>query len=266
MRPLRLARAIRLIHYEFPLNERVRTWLRLEDLFDKADYFIAAGDPRAHHAALLAIFELADVMARSDLRGELLQELDRQKSMLEPLRGNTAVDLERLEEIIEQLTRALADLHGQIGKPGQHLRENDWLMSIKNRTVIPGGACSFDLPSYHSWLYHDAAFREADLRAWIQPFRPYWQAAIMVLQLLRESGGDVACLAPKGVYQLMLSGRTVHFLRIDMDDSLICAPEVSANKYAVNLRFILIDKIQKPRTCEEDIPFSMRLCTLSGGG
>lgn len=264
MRPFCLARAIRLIHYEFPLNERVRTWLRLETLFDKVDHFIAVSDPHAHHAALLGIFELADVMARADLRGELLQELERQKHILESLRGNTAVDLERLEEVSERLIRALADLHGQIGKPGQYLRESEWLMGIRNRTGIPGGACSFDLPSYHAWLHHDAAQREADLHQWMHPFRPYWQAANMILQLVRESGSDVACVAQKGLYQWMPSGRPVHFLSVAMDNSLPCAPEVSANKYAVNLRFIVIDKAQKPRTCEEDVPFTLRLCALNG--
>ena len=43
--------------FEFPLTERVRTWLRLEDLFDKAEFFARSTDARCHHAGLLAIFE-----------------------------------------------------------------------------------------------------------------------------------------------------------------------------------------------------------------
>jgi cell division protein ZapD len=41
------------------------------------------------------------------------------------------------------------------GKIGQHLRDNDWLMSIKSRASIPGGVCEFDLPSYHYWRHQD---------------------------------------------------------------------------------------------------------------
>jgi cell division protein ZapD len=41
------------------------------------------------------------------------------------------------------------------GKTGQYLRENEWLMNIRSRAAIPGGACEFDLPSYHHWLNRD---------------------------------------------------------------------------------------------------------------
>ena len=40
--------------YEFPLNERIRTWLRLEDLFDKTLYFVRGGDARAEGQRALA--------------------------------------------------------------------------------------------------------------------------------------------------------------------------------------------------------------------
>ena len=86
--------------YEFPLNERIRTWLRLEDLFGKALFFIREEDPRSHHAALLSIFEIVDVTARSELKSELIQELERQKSSLEALRSNPAVDSTRLGEVV----------------------------------------------------------------------------------------------------------------------------------------------------------------------
>ena len=77
-----------MIHYEYPLSERIRTLLRLEDLFDRFDAYAASPDPHAHHAALLALFEMAEVAARADLKSDLLQELDRQKAVLIALRGN----------------------------------------------------------------------------------------------------------------------------------------------------------------------------------
>src|ERR1051325_7095184 len=58
------------------------------------------------------------------------------------------------------------------GKIGQYLRENDWLMSIKQRTGIPGGACEFDLPSYHYWLHRPATERTGQLAAWTAPLYP----------------------------------------------------------------------------------------------
>ena len=50
-----------MITYEHPLSERIRTLLRLEDLYERALYFIAKADPQEHHVALLCLFEILEV-------------------------------------------------------------------------------------------------------------------------------------------------------------------------------------------------------------
>ena len=79
------------IRYEHPLNERIRTLMRLEDLFARAHFFAARDALHDHHAALLSLFEITDVAARADLKTDLLQELERQKQLLAPLRGNAQI-------------------------------------------------------------------------------------------------------------------------------------------------------------------------------
>ncbi len=251
-----------MIVYEYPLHERIRTWLRLEDLFGKADAFIQAQDGRSHHAALLAVFELVDVTARADMKSELIQELERQKTNLDALHSNPAVDATRLDEVLSRIVQALADLYAMSGKIGQHVRDNEWLMIIKGRSCIPGGVCSFDLPSYHYWLNGSSEARAADLREWLGPLLPLKAAVILVLDLLRKSGHALHYTAGQGLFQLMLGGRTAHLVRVMLDEGIPCAPEVSANKYALSIRFITLDKSQKPRTCEQDIPFDLLFCSL----
>lgn len=251
-----------MILYEYPLHERIRTWLRLEDLFDKALFFIRAKDPRSHHAALLAVFELVDVTGRAEMKSELIQELERQKSTLEVLRSNPAVDATRLDEVLGRINQALADLYAMSGKIGQHVRDNEWLMIIKGRSCIPGGVCSFDLPSYHYWLNSAEADRSSDLTEWLSPLMPLKAAVDVVLNLLRKSGHASRYEATQGLFQLMLGGRTAHLIRIALDDGIRCAPEVSANKYALNVRFIVLEKSQKARTCEQDVPFELTFCNL----
>lgn len=246
--------------YEFPLNERIRTWLRLEDLFDKALFFARAEDVRSHHAGMLALFEIVDVTTRSELKSELIQELDRQKTGLEALRSNPAVDAKRLNEVLGRISEALADLHAMTGKIGQHVRDNEWLAGIKGRAGIPGGTCSFDLPVYHYWLSQAAGNRTADLMQWLGPMLPLKGAVDIVLRILRDSGHVSRHTAVQGMFQLMLAGRTAHLLRVAMDAP--CAPEVSANKYAVNVRFLAPDTAQKPRHCDRDIEFELTFCNL----
>ncbi|MGH8637337.1 MAG: cell division protein ZapD, partial [Burkholderiales bacterium] len=50
-----------MITYEYPLIERIRTLLRLEDLFERSRHFIARTDPLDHHVALLTLFEIIEV-------------------------------------------------------------------------------------------------------------------------------------------------------------------------------------------------------------
>lgn len=253
-----------MIVYEYPLHERIRTWLRLEDLFDKTLSFIRAKDARSHHAALLAIFELVDVTARAEMKTELIQELERQRNALEALRDNPAVEVSRLDGFLTRINQALAELYAMTGKIGQHVRDNEWLMMIKGRSGIPGGVCSFDLPSYHYWLHSPQASCSDDLMQWLSPMMPLKAAVDVVLDLLRRNSQVSHHKATQGQFQLMLGGRSVHLVRVSMRDEDRCAPEISANKYALNIRFIVLDKAKKPRTCEENVPFDLAFCNLQG--
>lgn len=251
-----------MITYEYPLNERVRTLLRLEDLFDRVAFFIEQDTPLDHQAGLIAIFEILEVASRGDLKSDLLQELDRQRLFLEALRNNPAISEEKLDQVVTEIEIAFAALLASSGKTGQHLRENEWLMTIKQRAAIPGGICEFDLPSYHHWLHRDDATRRADLHGWLQPLNSIASALRIVLRVLRESGKSVALIAYGGVFQQMPMERAAHMLRLTVTRDLPCVPEISANKYALNIRFILPGSVQRTKLYEMDVDFQLTYCNL----
>ena len=252
----------RVITYEYPLVERIRTMLRLEDLFERVRYFLDRSDPYEHHAALLTLFEVLEVASRADLKSDLLQELERQKQVMNAFRGNPDIDQDVLVQVAGAIEEASNGLFGMSGRIGQYLRENEWLMSIKQRTGIPGGACEFDLPSYHHWLHRDAADRLTDLNGWISPLYPLRDASAIVLRLLRESGKPAEVVAQNGSFQQMLGGRVAQMVRIRLPLSADCIPEISANKYALNVRFMVLDRDVRPRACEADVPFELTFCNL----
>ena len=47
--------------YEYPLTERIRALLRLEDLFARMAHYLGAPDTHDHHAALTVLFEILEV-------------------------------------------------------------------------------------------------------------------------------------------------------------------------------------------------------------
>ena len=252
-----------MIRYEHPLNERIRTLMRLEDLFARVGYFATRGEGPDHHAALLALFEITDVAARADLKADLVQELERQKQVLAPLRSNPQIDQEMLGKLLGEIEQVGANLLAQAGKAGTHLRENEWLMAIKQRAAIPGGVCEFDLPAYHHWLNKSPAERREDLAGWIEPFAPIRTGAAIVLRLLRENSRVSRHTASRGVFQLMLTTTKVaQLLRIVLAHDLPCVPEISANKYALNIRFIGVSGMNRGNVVDDDVEFELTFCNL----
>ena len=251
-----------MIVYEYPLNERVRTLLRLEDLYDRVQFFLAKTHAHDHHACLTGMFEILEVGGRADLKSDLLQELDRQRTFLDALRSNPAISEAKLNGVLSEIDRAFANLHALSGKTGQSLRENEWLMSIKQRAGIPGGTSEFDLPSYHRWLCHSPERRSADLSEWLAPLLPIHAAIEIVLRVLRESGRTTPLIAFQGVYQQTPAEKPAQMLRLSLSDELPCVPEISANKYALNVRFLLPEGVQKTRVYEHDVPFELTSCNL----
>jgi cell division protein ZapD len=250
------------IIYEYPFNERIRTLLRLEDLFDRVRFFLARHDAMDHHAALLTLFEILEVAGRADLKSDLLQELERQKQVLLSFRNNPEISEEVLSRVIAEIEQASSALFNMTGKIGQYLRENEWLMSIKQRTGIPGGVCEFDLPSYHYWLHRDSGARAFDLHGWINPLYPIRDASAIVLRLLRESGKPARIVAQQGLFQQMLGGRVVQMVGIRLPQSSEFIPEISANKYALNIRFTIFGDDVRPHTSSSNVEFELTLCNL----
>ena len=251
-----------MIVYEYPLSERIRTLMRLEDLFERARYFLGKQEPPEHHMALLTLFEILEVAGRADLKSDLLQELERQKQVLLSFRNNPDIAEDLLNQIVSDMERAAQSLFAMTGKIGQYLRENEWLMSIKQRTGIPGGACQFDLPSYHYWLHRDAAARIADLVAWASPLYPIRDATAIVLRMLREGGKPARMVAQQGAFSQMLGGKVAQMVRIRLPRDSQFIPEISANKYALNVRFTVFGTDPRPKMCESDVEFELTFCNL----
>jgi cell division protein ZapD len=208
------------------------------------------------------MFEILEVAGRADLKSDLLQELERQKQLLESLRDNPDISQEALDNILWEIDRTSSRLFQMSGKVGQEMRENEWLMSIKQRTNIPGGVCEFDVPSYHFWLHLSAEQHRHDLEGWLAPFLPIRDGIGIVLRILRESGKSSTQTAVQGVYQQMMAGRIAQMLRIRLMRDYHCVPEISANKYALNIRFTVQEGGQRPKVIESNVDFELTFCNL----
>ncbi|MDO5686023.1 MAG: cell division protein ZapD [Neisseria sp.] len=239
---------------EHPVIERVRSYLRLESLFTRFTCTLAKEDAEAHRLSLSTLFEIMDCASRAELKLDILQELERQKQQASNL-GD--------DESIHQLQTCIDDLHRIQHKFGQHLRENEWLMGIKQRMAVAGSSGPIDAPSFYFWQTLPAADRRHDLEQWAQALMPTGNAVSLLLAILRGNAVGSEHIAYGGNHQQPELGRHVHLLRIETEHRLAVLPEVSANKYMMHLRFVEVDFSRtRGKQAQRDIPFHISLCSF----
>ncbi len=249
------------ILYEYPFNERIRTYLRLELLFRRLGELIARTEALDHHFALTTIFEIMDVAARADLKSDVLKDIEKQKHQLDGYRGNPAISEAALDGIVAQLDHCFTRLNTQTGKTGQPLTENDWLMAIRSRAGIPGGTCGFDLPSYAAWQHRPAKERQQALEGWVSTLAPLAESIFLLLKLLRDTGVAQKVAAERGQLQQNLpQGRTFQLLRLRIDPALGLVPEISGNRLMVSVRLMQQQADGHLLANTEDAVFELTLC------
>ena len=250
-----------MILYEYPFNERIRTYLRLEHLFCRLGELVKRDSALDHHYALATIFEIMDVGARADLKTDVMKDLEKQKHVLNGYRGNPAISESVLDDVTGQLGSCFAAVGELSGKVGQSLTENDWLMSIRSRIGIPGGTCEFDLPAYYAWQHLNADERQRDLQRWISPLVPLAESLRLLLRLLRDSGAPQKVVALAGQYQQMLpQGRQFQLLRLRLESASGLIPEISCNRLMVSVRIMRVQTDSRLHADTGDSTFELNLC------
>lgn len=250
-----------LVRYEYPLNEGIRTMLRLEHLFDRLGQLIARDATLDHHFALATLFEIVDVASRADLKSDLLKDLERHKLAYQGFRGNPGVSEAALDSVLARIDHAFTALNTLPGKAGSALLGNEFLMSIRSRISIPGGTCEFDLPAYYAWQQQEPTQRRHDLVQWIGTVMPLAEALNVLLGLLRDSGTPQRVVAKAGQFQQSLPpGKPFHLLRLRLDKALGLVPEISGHRLIVSIRLMRPDADGRLRPVQDDQAIELALC------
>lgn len=250
--------------FEQPLNERVRSFLRLEHLFSNVDVRIHGQTEWDSRESLDNLIEIAELLSRSDIKGELTKELDRHATTLSNLKENPAVDNERLQTILQGITGLAEQLRSPHCQPGQALRMDDLVNTIKQRSTIPGGSCSFDLPAYHHWLKLPVENRIQDLDRWYRDLRIIRDAVGYSLSIIRNSATPKTVQASKGIYQQSLEPNSpCQLIRILLPYDSNCFPEISGGRHRFTIRFMeRSDTLTRPSQVQSDIEFELHCCIL----
>ncbi len=249
--------------FEHPLNERVRTFLRLQHLFQKVLHFLPQNDIWATRVTIEGLLDIVSITARADIRTELVKELDRNINTLNRIRSQPGVDLDTLDSIMQDLQQTADGLQRLGGQLGQTARDDDFLKSISKRNSIPGGACSFDLPLYHYWLTQPPDVRQAHLNNWMHDLLPVNGAIDLVLSLARTSSSPRHVVAEAGFFQEALDIQTpAQMVQVALDPDQPVYPEISGHKNRFSIRFLFAEPGGKSSQCRDDVPFTLTCCVF----
>ena len=249
-------------HYEQPLSERMRTFLRLEFLYHPMLQNSERDDDWATRATISTLLEILAILSRGDVRSEALNELDHQISALERFQSHTGVDGGRLDKLMQNLSTSREEI-SRVGTGFlQPLKDSDFLNAIKHRSAIPGGTCEFDLPEYSHWLRQPINRRQQDLAEWIQSIRPLCDGVSEALWLIRESGQPSEKRANKGMYQhSMQKDGNCRLLRVSLAEGSQLFPEISGSQHRFTVRFLEWSTVDSRAVqTSHDVPFRLSIC------
>lgn len=246
------------IIYEQPLNERMRTLLRLEHLFDQLNHYVEGDTVWDNRKTISTIIDILNALERADLKTELIKEIDRIGASLKRLQQDPDVDTETLDDVLAQLKKHHNMIQDIPGRLGDDLRNDELIFSVKQRTAIPGGSCCFDLPGYHFWLSNPGTIRNKTLRHWVKTFEPIESTVRLILELIRNSAYNEEVTALGGFYQKTLEATLpCQMIRIHMDADA-AYPEISGGKHRISIRFITPENPDQPG----EIPFRIGCCVI----
>jgi cell division protein ZapD len=251
-----------LITFEQPLTERMRTFLRVEFLYDQTRFHLDEPTEYSSRAAVSALLEIITILGRSDIRTDVTKELERHSEQLARYQSQPTVDPARLKGLIDdidKLRQQLAVAGPQLVNP---LKECAFLSTIRHRSGIPGGTCVFDLPDYGYWLRLPAIDRRRQLEGWTEHLKPICDAVAEVLWLTREATEAGPQIAPGGLFQHGFDrGDQVSLVRVLLPAAAGIFPEISAGQHRFTVRFVRWRGVDtRPMQITQDVRFALAIC------
>ena len=255
-----------MIVFEFPLNERIRRLLRIEEIYQKFEHQLKNTHDYFEFGCFDTLFEIVQLVSRSDLKIDFLQELERQEKKQSTLQSDQALKEEQLDlkKIISMIQVARKKLENIDVKPGFNFNNNLFLEEVKKRITSPGGLLDVDFPNFHNWtIQKTRKSKLEDFKSWSEPLMVFKDAASVLLIILRNQRHLELLKAKEGKHQKTIDPlKTFDLIRLEITENLDVYPEISANKYTVNIFFKELSKELRKEAVKSNLEFKYSICWL----
>ena len=222
-----------MITYEFPLNERVRKFLRIEEIFRRIEMQLSK-TKFDDYACFISYFCTMATASRTDLKVELIQEVEKQRSLI-----SKKIKTKKNIFVQNQLRKVKSGLEKSKIKTGFDFGGDKFLHELRTRAISPSGIVITDFPELQYWL---ETTPEKDRKKYfinkMKIYRPIKIAVEVLLDILRNNVETDSMTSKIESVQYKLNPLLQNdFVTISLPESSKYFPNISTNKYAVNIHF-----------------------------
>ncbi len=244
--------------YEEPVQEKIRKFIKLEFLFNKLFYFKHKENKNDNYIALLALCELYEILSRSDIKSELIREIENQNHYFKKIKEIPEANSEKLSSVLEKQKVLLQLIHGIESNYLEYL-ENDILF----KTIAKNSINPLQPTSVEFWLSRDIVLRENQINLWTEPLLFIKKSVDFILDVIRKSGRFEDKLAEKGFFIEKLDPKkNILLIRITLTSDLYYYPQISVGKQRLNIMFMSKDDKNNLISHKEDVAFILTTCVL----
>jgi len=247
--------------YELPLNERLRTFMRIEFLHSRLKNFASNLDDNWQTRTVIhTLLEIYSILSRTDVRREVLADLDRYIMQMQRFQSAPDADNDMVNNVLEDLD----SIKNQVVDIGTDyllkLREDEFIASLLHRHTLPGGKAEFDMPKYKFFLESDKKNVAVQINSWIDIIRPICEGIDKLMWIIRESNEPISTVAVGGQYNHQIESRTqISLVRIITNDTNVY-PEISGGRHLIAVRFFNQNKDGEYLQFEDNVEFKISLC------
>ena len=244
--------------YEEPVQEKIRKFIKIEFLLNKIYYFKGKDDKSENYIALLALCELYEILSRSDIKSELIREIETQNSYFQSIKEMPQADSSKLNSVLEKQNILLKLIYSNEVNYLDHLGRD-----ILFKTVLKNCFTQLQPASIDFWLSRDILIRETQIDLWLEPLIFIKRSIDFILEVVRKSGRFEDRMAEKGFFIEKLDPKkNILLIRVTLTSDLYYYPQISVGKQRLTIMFMTKDDKNNLIPYQEDLSFILTTCSL----
>ena len=244
--------------YEEPVQEKIRKFIKIEFLLNKIYYFKGKDNKSENYISLLALCELYEILSRSDIKSELIREIETQNTYLQKIKEIPQADSSKLNSVLEKQSQLLKLIYSIEINYLDHL-ERDILF----KTILKNCFTQLQPASIDFWLSRDILNRETQIDLWLEPLIFIKRSIDFILEVIRKSGRFEDRVAEKGFFMEKLDPKkNILLVRVTLTSDLYYYPQISVGKQRLTIMFMTKDDKNNLVPHQEDLTFILTTCSL----